>query len=48
MAELICNLSISNSKTWAKKATEFMTHLSSLKDETQQNYSIIWQRYVEP
>lgn len=31
MAELICNLSISNSKTWAKKATEFMTHLSKLK-----------------
>ncbi|WPX98408.1 hypothetical protein Megpolyxen_00236 [Candidatus Megaera polyxenophila] len=48
MAELIYNFSIPNSKTWAKKATEFMTNLSSLKDENQQNYAIMWNRYVEP
>jgi hypothetical protein len=48
MAELICNFSIPNSKTWAKKATEFMTHLSSLPGEEQKNYSITWLRYAEP
>ena len=48
MTEIIYNLSMPNSKNWAKKATEFMTHLSSLKDENQQNYSLIWHRYTEP
>ncbi|MBM3466929.1 MAG: hypothetical protein FJX70_03735 [Alphaproteobacteria bacterium] len=48
MTEIIYNLSIPNSKIWAKKATEFMTNLSSLKDENQQNYAIMWNRYVEP
>ena len=48
MTEIIYNLSIPNSKIWAKKATEFMIHLSSLKDENQQNYTIMWNRYVEP
>ena len=48
MIEIICNLSMPKSQAWAKKATELMTHLSSLKDKDQQNYRIMWQRYTEP
>ena len=48
MTEIIYNLSMPNSPAWAKKATEFMAHLSSLKDEDQQTYSLTWHRYTEP
>ena len=46
--QIIYNLSMPNSPAWAKKATEFMAHLSSLKDEDQQTYSLTWHRYTEP
>ena len=48
MTEIIYNLSMPNSPAWPKKATEFMAHLSSLKDEDQQTYSLTWHRYTEP
>jgi len=42
--EIVSALSMPNSETWAKEATELVPHLSNLKDEDSQDYSITWYR----